>query len=533
VRIAPRLIVVLTLLTCCLGLTAPGAIAGSIDEFTAGLQPNSQPRKIVVGPDGNLWFTDARGAIGRSTAAGVITEFSSGLNVGSEPGDMVAGPDGNLWFTDAPFPGAGAAAIGRITPSGDITEFSTGVDQDGDPATLDEPLDIVTGPDGNIWFADRAFLGGTPSVGRITPSGAITEYELPGYSKPSSLVVGPDGNIWFANAGIAPNLQSVGMITTSGAISEYLTPERSAGSLVTGPDGNLWFTATSTAANAAIGRITTTGSLAWFSTGLMEPSTPELITVGPDGNLWFSDRGGFGTQRAVGKITTGGTITEYPGEIAASEIVTGPDGNVWVADEFGSISRYTPTGTKTTFTSGLKEGTEPHDLVIGPGGANLWFTDWEAIGTIAPVAPGGVTPLPTLDVEIRGAGSGWIASSPAGIACSADCSGQFPAGAAVDLSAAPGSSSVFMGWFNGPCAGAGNCQVTMNRDVSVLAEFEESGLDPGDGPQPKTDIPPNVTAPAQRPPQRLKCRKGFKKKRVRGKTRCVKIKKKHRARRDA
>ena len=55
---------------------------------------------ITAGPDGNLWFTELGGAIGRTTPAGVITEFRAGLPDNSAPKDITAGPDGNLWFTE-------------------------------------------------------------------------------------------------------------------------------------------------------------------------------------------------------------------------------------------------------------------------------------------------------------------------------------------------------------------------------------------------------------------------------------------------
>jgi virginiamycin B lyase len=50
----------------------------------------------VAGPDGNLWFTEARGArIGRITPAGTITEIPTPPH----PSHITVGPDGNLWFT--------------------------------------------------------------------------------------------------------------------------------------------------------------------------------------------------------------------------------------------------------------------------------------------------------------------------------------------------------------------------------------------------------------------------------------------------
>jgi len=146
---------------------AGAAPLGAITEFTSGLNAGSIPDGMAAGVDGNLWFAD-RGstpAVGRITPSGTITEFTSGLNPGSVPGGglttgtvsvggIAAGPDGNVWFTDH----GTTAAIGRITPSGSITEFSSGL-----PAGS-APYKLTTGPDGNIWFTDRA----TTSIGGVT-----------------------------------------------------------------------------------------------------------------------------------------------------------------------------------------------------------------------------------------------------------------------------------------------------------------------------------------------------------------------------
>jgi streptogramin lyase len=121
-------------------------------------------------------------------AVGTITEFSpAGL-----PRGITAGPDGNLWFTEE-----AGNQIGRITPSGSITEFPlpTKCGLSGGC----EPWSITTGPDGNLWFTE---LDGN-RVGRITPTGSITEFRLVGTCGyptgcgPAGITSGPDGNLWF------------------------------------------------------------------------------------------------------------------------------------------------------------------------------------------------------------------------------------------------------------------------------------------------------------------------------------------------
>ncbi len=83
--------------------------AGTITEFPVPT-PDSRPRGITAGPDGNVWFTELTGnRIGRITPAGVITEFPISI-ADSQPLRITAGADGNLWFTQRT-----GNAIGRLT----------------------------------------------------------------------------------------------------------------------------------------------------------------------------------------------------------------------------------------------------------------------------------------------------------------------------------------------------------------------------------------------------------------------------------
>jgi streptogramin lyase len=286
----------------------------TITEFAAGISPSSGPWGITVGPDGNVWFTEAStDKIGRITPSGIVTEFAAGISPGSGLLAITAGPDGNLWFTES-------GKIGRITPLGVVTEFAAG--RPG--GTL---ISITAGPDGNLWFTEA--LG---QIGRITPTGIVTEFAtgITPNSEPTSITAGPDGNLWFTEQDPLHG-NRVARITPLGAVTEFatgITPSSSPWGITAGPDGNLWFTEET----GKIGRITPLGVVTEFGTGIPEPLG---ITAGPDGNLWFAEYGG----NQIGRITPLGAVTEFATGITPNSdpisITAGPDGNLWFT-EYGA-----------------------------------------------------------------------------------------------------------------------------------------------------------------------------------------------------
>ena len=77
-----------------------------------------------------------------------------------------------------------------------------------------------------------------------------------------------------------------------------------------------------------------------------------------------------------------------------------------------------------------------------------------------------------LSVNIAGAGSGTVTSSPAGINCGVTCSANFAQGTMVTLTAYAAGGSTFAGWSGAGCSGTGTCQVTMNAAASTTATFD-------------------------------------------------------------
>ncbi len=167
-------------------------------------------------------------------------------------------------------------------------------------------------------------------------------------------------------------IQLTAFAAGSGGDVEYPVPTASSspvGVAVT-PDDSAWFT--EVGANK-VGRVTEGGSFTEYPLpGGAFGGSPLGITAGADGNLWFADDGN------IGRITPSGAITFFalPPFADAQETTRGPDGNVWFTAPggFGSFVGYvTPAGAVTTFEVNTS-GASLEGITAGPDGA-MWFTD--------------------------------------------------------------------------------------------------------------------------------------------------------------
>jgi len=300
-----------------------------------------------------------------------VTEFPIQNGLGPPPEQIVTGPDGNLWFSSA-----AADDIGTISPT---TDAITLIPLPG--GSHDYSWAIAAGPDGNVWFSDWNSSSRDYQIAMINPTTrAITEFPVAfnvGDSPGNGITAGPDGNVWFTDhAG-----NEIGMISpTTHVITQFALPTGSASEGITaGPDGNLWFTVTG---GSLIGEINpSTHAITEFSTPTANAG-PQIITSGPDGNLWFNEV----SASQIGEINpTTHAITEYSTPTANARpvgITAGPDGNVWFVEETaGKIGEINPTTHAFTEYPVPYASAEPVGITAGPDG-NLWFTDYasKAIG---------------------------------------------------------------------------------------------------------------------------------------------------------
>ena len=136
----------------------------------------------------------------------------------------------------------------------------------------------------------------------------------------------------------------------------------------------------------------------------------------------------------------------------------------------------------------------------------------------------------TLGVTLAGSGSGTV-ECKVGTGSFGACSGQIDEGSKVEVKATAASGSTFAG-FSAGTGSAGSCtaspcSITLEADSSLTATFNANPSGGGGG---STPAPAPAPAPAPTPaptptPKPLKCKKGFVKKKVHGKAKCVKVKK--------
>ena len=340
-----------------------------------------------------------------------ITEFPS---IPGNPLAIISGPDGALWFA--------GTQIGRISTSGTVTTSAAtsgsgtgtcvpGIGCTGGGATVNVQFNgIVTGPDGALWFANTTSQ--SPSIGRLTTAGVLTQFPAPSSVVPSQIAAGADGKLWFTiiNMGYpvaAPKL--IYRMTTAGVVTSFPTSGNPI-AITQGPDGAIWFTetlvqfspsgSTQTLVGSWIGRIDGGGTLTEYSiTG-----AATSIAAGPDGALWFI------TGKAVGRMSTAGVATTFPTpNNTLTAITAGPDGALWATDGVNNqIVRMTTSGAITAYPVPTASS-NPVAIVAGPDGA-LWFVE-QLAGKIGRLALAAGTPPSQLQMTTSSLPSGTIGAA--------------------------------------------------------------------------------------------------------------------------
>jgi streptogramin lyase len=327
--IARAMFVLLAALICVLALTAESARAANVQLFAvptaeAGLS------NIVAGPDGALWFNEQNGfAVGRITTAGVVTEFPVPRASYSANGDgptTIVSSGGNLWTLANV-----GSTIDEVSIAGTVTQRYANLNQSATNLAPDSA--------GGVWATSLAGAGGGSVSGGLfrvdPPAGAVRNYRNPeftGQFQPVPIVAGPKGTVWFADGGAA--IREVSNAGTMTAIPIHGSGPMVVTSIAFDRQGDLWFTeyvpggGFVASTKGAIGEIPA-GSRTATLTRLPGNETPGAMILGSDGGIWFTYSRGIGrlaTQTGALQLVKLGPVY-HP-----SSIAFGSDRNLWFID---------------------------------------------------------------------------------------------------------------------------------------------------------------------------------------------------------
>jgi virginiamycin B lyase len=306
-----------------------------------------------------------------TAAAGGRTHPIKGARVSVLPwrttsSSVAVAPDGVPWFgTSAPeslslvsLP-TGSIQVENLDPGGEL------VKEDDYGSTSSLQFD----GEGNLWFVRLDSAG--QAIVRRAPDGSEAAFELAGNLPVNSLATGAGGGAWFLRG---YRNARIGSVTATGMVTQFPLPVGSdPASIAAGPDGAFWFTEEGA---GKIGRITPDGKIRLFRLG--PHVQPRQIVAGPDGALWFSENGSRGPHKKsrdrIGRITTGGKVTQFPIPFGTGSELLAPDprGLIRFTTEKGEISSLATTGTLGAHGCLQNCSAQIDSIAVGPDGA-LWF----------------------------------------------------------------------------------------------------------------------------------------------------------------
>jgi len=319
--------------------------------------------------------------------------------------------------------------------------------------------------------------------------------------KALTLTIAGTGSVSSSPAGVACSVSCVTNATTGAAYVLTATP--GTGQVFTGWSGAAGCTGTGTCS------VTMDAAKAVSATFALAPQTLSLTIVGT-GSVASSPAGIACAASCAPSLTANGTyvLTATPGtnqvfvgwsgacsgtgtcsvtmdsakDVSASFAMSTKALTLTIAGT-GSVSS-SPTGVACSVSCVTTAATGSAYVLTATPGTGQVFSGWSGAAGCTGTGTCSVTldaakavtatfaaAPQTLSLTIVGTGS--VASSPAGVACSASCSTSLTAGTALVLTATPGTNQVFVGW-GGLCSGTGTCSVTMDAAKAVTANFAVS-----------------------------------------------------------
>lgn len=209
----------------------------------------------------------------------------------------------------------------------------------------------------------------------LTPTGGAYQIAAPFTGVTAHYNGGLYASVTFT-AGLG-SLSTQQILNIRPVLNQYTTPTVGSApfDIVSNSDGNLWFTEYQ---GNKIGKISTNGTITEYPLQSSYMYYPEGITRDASGNLWIAENGNG--CACVAKMTTTGSIATFKAYQLGCQpypagIATTTDGNVWYTNEACSMIGYVNPGNGTG--AGYGNITNDDWITTGPDG-NLWSTDSHA-----------------------------------------------------------------------------------------------------------------------------------------------------------
>jgi len=203
-------------------------------------------------------------------------------------------------------------------------------------------------------------------------------------------------------------------VTPGGTVTEFggLSDSQPEG-ITAGPGGDLFFAEFGSASPGRVGKITTGGTLTESAQVATLPPQPQLegIAEGADSRLWITEPFPFPGLLFLDAMDASFGLTRYAAPLGAQlrEITNGPDGNLWIIDAGNNLIDKVSTGGAFLNQYPIP-GSGPEGIAAGVDG-RLYFGEFTTNG-IASITTGGVTV--TFGIPTPSSGVNSVTSGPDG-----------------------------------------------------------------------------------------------------------------------
>ena len=281
---------------------------------------------------------------------------------------------GLLWAIAAASPAAEPAATRMPapgTPTGRITEWNVPTNQ----TTRDPVVDSK----GNVYFA----VSRGDRIARFDPAERrFTEWKVPEGTRPHGMAIGADDKVYFGGRGNG----TIGVFdpATGGIrIHKVTEPTGEVYSLTTDAEGSIWFTARTARRIGKLDR--SSGAVTTFAMG----GDPYSLVQDKSGRIWVTL---IGEGRLAILDPRTGSISEISTGVGTRprRIAVAPDGAIWVTlYGVGKVIRVDPVTRSVVRQYDLPGGATagPYSVAVGRDG-RVWVSEFQtdAIAALDPAS---------------------------------------------------------------------------------------------------------------------------------------------------